>query len=156
MKTAFFRRGFTLVELLIVVAILSILVLVTAISINVPKRLTDANDLRRRQDIEKILQAVHLYIIDNKGGIPSGLSDTEQQIGTSVSGCVNLNRGCGVVQNACYDLGSLLPDYFNSPPFDPSKGSNSKTYYSIVMNSKKIITVRACGAEGTDEISVSM
>lgn len=149
-------KGFTLIELLVVVAILSILILVVAVSINVPKRLADANDVRRGSDIEKILSGVHQYIIDTKGTIPAGITSTEQQLGTSVAGCVNLNRGCNVTTNSCLDLSAVLVDYLPSIPFDPKNGSNSKTNYTISINSKNMVTVKACGAEGTSDISISM
>jgi len=95
-------------------------------------------------------------VIDTKGNIPSGISITEQQLGTSVAGCVNLNRGCNVLQDSCLDLSTTLADYLKYIPYDPKNGSNSKTNYTISINSKNMVTVKACGAEGTSDISISM
>lgn len=106
--------------------------------------------------ISDILNSIHEYTIDNKGSLPPGISATEQQLGNSVSRCVNLNRGCNVLQNACLDMPDTLKDYIKVFPKDPKTGNSAKTNYSVVIDSKNIVTVKACGSEGANELSISM
>jgi len=150
------NSGFTLFELLIVVAILAILVTTSIVAIDAPRRINETNDAKRASDARNILMAVHQYVVDNQGKVPAGITNDEQQLGTSVDGCVNLHRGCNALQDACLDLSTTLSDYFLKFPVDPTNGSNSKTNYSISINSKNIVTVKACNAQGKNEISISM
>lgn len=148
-------KGFTLVELLLTITVISILFLVIIVGLNIPKRIEDVNNARRIVEMRTILNATHQYIIDHKGNLPPGLGENEQQIGTSVTGCVNLNRGCDVLQSKCLNLAEPLLDYLQVFPFDPKIGSNSKTSYSIVIAKKNIVTVKACASEGEGNMALS-
>lgn len=150
------KKAFTLIELIIVMAILAILISVVATAVDAPRSFAKTNDVQRISDIRNILNAIHEYTIDHKGILPPGLSINEQQLGNSVSGCVNLNRGCNVTNNICLDLSTTLADYFKTIPKDPVNGSSAKTNYSVSINSKNIVTIKACGAQGIEELSVSM
>lgn len=72
LNTAKLRRakGFTLVEILIVIAILAILAVVTFVVINPVQRINQANDATRREEIQSILGAISLYSVDNNGALP--------------------------------------------------------------------------------------
>lgn len=56
--------GFTLLEILIAVAILGILAAVVILAINPQKQLEDARDAQRRIDLNTILNAVYQFQID--------------------------------------------------------------------------------------------
>ena len=67
MKAADKIKSFTLVELLIVIAILAILAAAVVIVINPGEMLAEARDSQRVTDIKSIKDAVDLFIIDNPG-----------------------------------------------------------------------------------------
>jgi prepilin-type N-terminal cleavage/methylation domain-containing protein len=68
------KKGFTLIEILMVVTILSVLAVSVFVALNPVKRLKDAKDARRSSDADTLLTAIHQYIVDNKGALPTGLS----------------------------------------------------------------------------------
>ena|SRR3989344_3794677 len=152
------NKGFTLIELLLVIGIISVLAVVVFVALNPAQRFKDARDARRTSDVDTILSAVHTSIIDNKGTLPTGLTAgmSEAQLGTAASGCAVATGGCAVTTAACLDLATPLVKYLKTIPIDPSLTSAStKTNYSVVVDSNGIVTVKACGTEGTTNISAS-
>lgn len=157
-KTALSKSGFTLIELLVALTIVAILAVSVYVALNPAQRLQDAKDSRRATDIDTILTAVHQYIVDNKGDDSAlGLSATEEQLGTSGSGCTVSNSDCTITTAACRDLTTPLAKYLKGMPFDPDStlGSAAKTGYSIQQDTNGIVTVTACYTDGTTTISVS-
>lgn len=151
------KSGFTLIELLLVVAIIATLAIGVFVALNPSQRLKDSKDARRRTDVANVLTAVHAYIVDNGGALPSGLTAgmTESQLGTAASGCTVSTNGCAATATACVDLSTPLAAYLKDIPYDPSTGSAAETNYSIVVDSNGIVTVKACGAEGGTNIETS-
>ena len=148
-------KAFTLIELLLVIGIIATLAVVVFVALDPAKRFSDARNARRQADVETILSAVHQYIIDNKGGLPAGLSQDETMIGNSSTGCSNnYSGGCQANSDGCLDLSNSLSSYLKSIPYDSQTGSDGTTEYTIVADENGIVTVRACSAEGT-EIFVS-
>lgn len=146
------KQGFTLIELLLVIAIIAILVVSVFAALNPAQRFKDARNARRSTDVETLLTAIHESIIDTRGSLPSGMSSgmAETQLGTAGSGCAIATAGCNATPSACLNLTTPLAAYLKSMPVDPSLATNSATtQYSVVVDSNGIITVRACGAEGT-------
>src|SRR5437868_6397351 len=84
-----FQQGFTLIELLIVIVIITALAVTVFVALNPVKRTKDAREARRTSDVETILTAIHEYIVDNKGALPTGLSTgmAITQLGTAGAGC---------------------------------------------------------------------
>lgn len=153
-----FNKGFTLIELLLVIGIIAVLAVVVFVALNPAQRFKDARDARRATDVETLLSAVHSSIVDNKGTMPAGLSAgmSEAQLGTAASGCAISSGGCSVTTAACLDLATPLAAYLKTIPVDPtSTYTSAKTGYSVVVDSNGIVTVRACGTEGSTNISAS-
>lgn len=158
MKSINHNKGFTLIELLLVVAIIAILAIIVFVALNPIKRFQDTRTARRTADVETILTALHLYINDNVGGLPSGLSKgmAEVQLGTATTGCAISTAGCSVTNASCLDLSASMSAYLKSIPVDPSVATSSgKTGYSVIVDNNGIITVRACEAEGGSQILTS-
>lgn len=65
-------RGFTLVELILVIGIIGILTGGVIIAINVPLQLQKARDGQRKSDLKQIQSAIELYRTD-QGSYPSSL-----------------------------------------------------------------------------------
>jgi len=146
------NKGFTLIELLVVVGIIAFLVAIIFVALDPITRFADARNSRRRIDTNSILTAVHEYIVDHGGTLPSGISTSEQQMGTCTSGG---STPCSGASSVCLDLSSQLAKYLKSIPTDPNAGSASTTKYSVVINSQNIVTIRACGAENGQIIEAS-
>jgi len=140
-------KGFTLVELLLVIGIIATLAVVVFVALDPATRFRDARNARRTSDVETILSAVHQYIIDNKGSFPSGLdADDERMLGAEAYGCTNGNGGCNA-PDGCLDLSAELVRYLKEIPYDPTDGSSSQTQYTVLRDSNGLVTVRACSAE---------
>ena len=150
-------RAFTLIELLVVIAIIAILAAVVFVALNPVQRFADARNSTRISDVNSLLTAVHEYIVDNGGALPTGLTAgmSETQLGTAASACTVTDKGtaCGTVA-ACVDLSTPLAKYLASIPDDP-QGSAARTGYSVAVNANSIVTVRACDAESGATIQVS-
>lgn len=151
MKKVRLSKGFTLIELLLVVAIIALLALTVIVALNPVKRLQDSRNAHRYSDVDSILTAVNEYVVDNNGSLPTGITTTEQQLGTCVSGG---NTVCTTAAAACVDLTTPLAKYLKSIPIDPL-GSASTTFYSIVKDANNIVTVKACDAEDGATITIS-
>lgn len=115
-------EGFTLLEVLLVVAAIAILAGVVILAINPAKQLAEARNAEREADARTILDAIYQYSIDNNGVLPGGISTTLTMIGTDAAGC---DVECGVIadQEGTYadnneeefDEG----DYYQPPLMDP-------------------------------------
>jgi prepilin-type N-terminal cleavage/methylation domain-containing protein len=151
------KKGFTLIELLVVIGILAVLIPIVFVALNPVKRFQDAQDARRVSDVNTILTAVHEYIVDNKGSLPAGLTAgmNETQLGTNGTGCAIASGGCAATPTACLDLTTPLNKYLKAIPMDPNGGTATITKYSVVVDSNNLVTVKACGTQGSTNISSS-
>ena len=148
-------KGFTLIELLVVILIVSILAVSVFVALNPVKRFKDARDARRWSDADTILTAIHEYIVDNGGTVPSGIDTSERQLGTDTTGCNATGCTTPPTQASCLNLATTLAPYLKSIPQDPNGGTAGKTYYKVVRDANGIVTVAACASEGGTQISVS-
>ncbi|MBI4117878.1 MAG: prepilin-type N-terminal cleavage/methylation domain-containing protein [Parcubacteria group bacterium] len=152
------KRGFTLVELLIVITIIVILAAIIFIAVDPPKRFSQARNARRWAEVRSILEAIVEYAADNNGSLPSGIDATvgsSQVLGTAASGC---NTVCGATTtvSACLDIsGSLVDTYLSSIPLDPLTGTAAITDYYVNKTASGRITVGSCDPELSQTISVS-
>jgi type IV pilus assembly protein PilA len=117
------HKGFTLIEVLLVVAIIAILAGIVILAINPGKQLGDSRNATRHADVQTILNAVYQYSIDNQGNLPSSITSSNRDICmTGASDCTGL-----------VDL-SVLTDngkYLVAMPHDPQSTSSTDTGYQI-------------------------
>ena len=152
------NKGFTLLEILLVVAAIAILAGIVIIAINPSKQLGDTRNAQRRSDVNTILNAVYQYNIDNNGVMPGNIdaiADSSQVLGTSGTGC---DSTCSAVTTvaACVDLsGDLIPTYIVGIPIDPSTGAATNTEYYINKDANGRITVGACDPEQSAVIDIT-
>src|SRR3990167_1561395 len=64
-------KGFTLIEILVVIGILAILLTIVLVAINPARNTQDARNTKRRSDVLNILNAVNQYYVAT-GNFPTG------------------------------------------------------------------------------------
>lgn len=120
------NKGFTLIEILVVIGIIAILATIVIIAINPAKQFAQARNTQRESNVNTILNAIGQNLVDNKG-VPLSVA-TCSNIGT-VPDATERNIGTGSGQ---VNLGCLVPTYIPTAlPFDPATGSASDTEYTI-------------------------
>lgn len=119
------RRGFTLVEVVVVIAVISILASVVLASMGGTNSLK--RDAQRKTDLKTVQAAIELYKL-KYGAYPAGCN------GPNVwSGQAGTDYACSPA-SADYIVG-LAPEFINKLPRDPKlNGSNSGYVYSVDAN----------------------
>lgn len=138
------KKGFTLIEILVVVALIAILAAVTIVAINPAKNFGDTRNAQRSSDVATLLDAVTQYLA-TQGNSLSGLGSipvcpTTTVIGTN-TGLINLTT-------------QLVPTYIVAIPIDPSVGTAGSTGYDICTTASNRIQISAPNAENGKTISV--
>ena len=148
------QKGFTLVELLIVIAVIAILAAVAFVAIDPATRFKEARNSERWSNVSSILEAMQQYIVDNTGNLPAAISAPSSGYNYYVIGEGTDPLTCdvlGPVSITYADLSSaetdLTPRYFASIPYDPTNGSDSDTQYYVIVDASNHITVGACFTE---------
>ena len=140
------RRGFTLIELILAIAIIAILAAVVIIAINPTKQLAAAMNAQRRSDINAIMNAISQYSVDQYGAIPSLISTNLKDICKS-----GVSIHCG---GDGISLNVLTGTYIVAIPSDPRSSTATGTNYFIQRGNNDRLTITAPGAENGQTISV--
>lgn len=144
----FNKKGFTLVEILLVIVIIAILAAIVIVAINPGRQISQANNTQRSSDVTNILNATHQYGIDSRGVLPSEITTTPTVVGS----------GTDQIDICAY----LVPTYIAAMPFDPTADgaeyTDCTTYdtgYNISVDANGRLTVSAPSAELSETISVT-
>jgi prepilin-type N-terminal cleavage/methylation domain-containing protein len=148
------QKGFTLIEILLVIALIAVLAGIVIFAINVPKQLADSRNAQRRSDVAAILNAIYQYSLDNGGSLPGAINNS--------TGCLESagNEICATSGSACAgrtDLSALTDSqkYLVAIPVDPYDASGNATDYYVHYNSNSRVTVCAPAAENGAAISLT-
>ncbi len=133
MKNVTKNKGFTLIEILVVIGIIAILATIVIIAINPSRQFAQARNTQRLSNLNTILNAIGQNIADNKGTWTCGsvyfkASNASTTIGTNVGNS---------------DLSCLVPTYIASGiPADPL-GNQGDTEYQISTTTSGIVILCA-------------
>jgi type IV pilus assembly protein PilA len=149
-------RGFTLVELLIVMGILAVLLAIVLIAVNPQEQFRKANNTARKADVNAILNAIGSYAAANDGQLPAGITSTAKPI-TSAGGVGDIDL-----------CTTLVPNYIADMPLDPTTGTESpdgsvcseasaeySTGYTVKSSAGNRVTVSAPAAESGETINIT-
>jgi prepilin-type N-terminal cleavage/methylation domain-containing protein len=153
------RKGFTLIEVLIVIGVLAILASIVALSVNPASQFNRANDSVRRSDVQGIMSGIFQYSVDNAGDL-SGLVN----LGGSELEICKLGRqeDCDAATDDFVELeAELVSDYMSTIPEDPGcsdcpscDDDNGTGYWITEDASTGAITIEAkCISSGTFSIT---
>lgn len=148
------QGGFTLLEILLVVAAIGILAGIVVLAINPSKQIGETNNAQRRTDVSTILNGVYQYSIGNNGSMPSSIATSA----TCASPATNeICKSDAVSCTGLVDLSVLTTneEYIPGMPTDPTAETTNGSGYFIAMSSNDRITVCAPGAEVGANISVT-
>ncbi len=142
------KKGFTLIEVLLVIVIIAILAGIVIIAVNPARQISQSNNTQRDSDIRAILDAVQEYAIDNRGVLPSDITTTATEMGDA---------------DTEIDICSILvPTYLTEMPVDPTDDdaaytdcTSYATGYNISKDSDGRVTVAAPSAELSETISIT-
>ena len=154
-------KSFTLIELLIVIAILAILAAAVVIVLNPGEMLSEARDAERVTSLDSLRKSIDLFVLDNPGSSLGSLNtvyisipDASSSACANVSGLPTLPSGwtyhCVTASNLRNaDSTGWLPLNFSlikggSPlpylPIDPINSASEGKYYTYVMGGSYELT----------------
>jgi len=133
------KQAFTLIEVLLVIAIIAVLAAAVFVAINPAKAIQDARNTTRRTNVGQIISAISQAYLENV---------TLANLPTCVSTPAGTHIGTGL---NLITPAPLIPDYIAGVPVDPQGGTAADTGYSICTTSTSPMRwkVMAPNAEGT-------
>jgi prepilin-type N-terminal cleavage/methylation domain-containing protein len=136
------NAGFTLLEVLLVVAAIAILAGIVIFAVNPGEILAKMRNSQRVADVNKIVNAISQYAIDNNGVLPDQLSQ-------GALPCIERNdrEVCKTdpASNACgVDLSALTQNqkYLTTLPIDPQGyafGTDGSGYIAILNENSRVV-----------------
>ena len=144
------EHGFTLLEILLVVAAIAILAGIVIVAINPGRQLGETRNAERRVDVRTILSAIQQFQLKN-GSLPSAIN-------TSSNCSDQENEICKTGGSPCQtDLSELTDNqtYLTAMPVDPSAGSTGTGYFVSKSATTGRVTVCAPSAEVSETISIT-
>jgi prepilin-type N-terminal cleavage/methylation domain-containing protein len=103
------KKGFTLIEILVVIGIIAILATVVLIAINPARQFSQARDTQRFSNVNAILNAIGQYTADHKGVLPPDIP-------------VSPTAPADITAGLCT---ALVPTYIPALPSDPKSADYS-------------------------------
>lgn len=156
------NKGFTLIEILVVIGIVAVLATIVIIAINPARQFAQARNTQRTSNITSILNAIGQKSADCKGKFSATATEC-----TTSPACPALTVGTtyNIASSGAgnIDLSCLTPTYIpSSLPYDPSatgaswtSAASYDTKYSVAVDANGRYTVSAPTAELSQTISIT-
>jgi len=153
------QKGFTLLEVLLVIALIATLAGIVIVAINPAKQLAEGRNTQRRSDVNTILNAIYQYSIDTNGTVPAAIPSVAS-CATACNTITAANQICksGGTCTSMVDLTVLATNakYIVSIPNDPTASTDTGTGYYVCKDSTTSrVTVCAPSAEQSATIIVT-
>ncbi len=142
------QKGFTLLEILLVVAAIAILAGIVIIAINPARQLGDTRNAQRRSDILAIANALQQYQI-KVGSLPTALTLSSSLVCTDKT----FNSQYGICKQSApsctgtYLVNDLVNNYIVTIPVDPSSTDANFSGYVAFKDANNHVYVCAPYAE---------
>ena len=138
-------RGFTLMELLIVIAIIGVLATTLVVAINPGRQLAKARDVERETDLVVVLSAVLQYSSEHSGDLPDTDGDPDTSNFPTSTYCIGTDPGCFDLAGAGEIGYTIIPEYLAELPTDPKTGDAGNIGYSIYVDDNGHLHASASG-----------
>lgn len=152
------KKGFTLIEVLLVIVLVGILLAIGLTSINIEARFVENRNDTRKNHIKTIEGAISQYRLQ-EGSYPDGLlpDRTYREICDTVTRSITDRLPDDSYCNGKLDLRVLVPKYLQSIPKDPNDtDTTGGAGYSVAVDeATNTVSVRALQAEGGVIIAVN-
>jgi type IV pilus assembly protein PilA len=139
------EKGFTLIEILIVIGIIAILASVVIIAINPARQFAQARDSQRISNLNAILNAIGQRLADNKGIFAGSVGS--QICPTLPLTATKITTDTPAATTTSAALGCLVPTYISVLPTDPSGPTAPDTDYSVFVDVNGRVHVSAATQE---------
>lgn len=144
-------EGFSLIEILVVVALIIILATITIVAINPGKNFRDARNAQRSSDVNAILNAVTQFTSQD-GNTTATFGDLAPCDEENWEAGTPIWDGKGTKPADAADLQTLVTqDFIVSIPKDPSLKTEGESGYVICTTATGRVQIAAPGVEGTDK-----
>ena len=115
------KKGFTLVELLVVIAVIAVLAAITVVAINPAKKLAQSRDAARKSSMQQLVTALSTYYTQNSSypaatadlvtngeikSLPKGPTGTDFSYAVNPASCTTVGKNCS---------GAVLYDTYEQP-----------------------------------------
>ena len=143
------KKGFTLLEILLVIAAIGILAAIVLVAINPNRQIAQARNAQRRSDVNTIYKALEQYLIDNQSYEVGGTGINNDVKNVCKTGTEQVGGATSCTGKA--DLRVLVPTYLAAIPIDPAGGE-----YTVRINSENNrISVSSPDAELSQKIVIN-
>ncbi len=153
-KNIHMKRGFTLIEILVVIGIIAVLAAVVLVAINPSRQFKLARDSQRVSNVNALLNTISQNIAEHKGVFYCGTSPLA--LPTTPTIVRSATSSGGIDLAPC-----VVPAYISTLPFDPSAPGarftslgDYDTQYVIYQDAQGRVTASSTG-EMTPSISVT-